>query len=67
MFIVTLPSGKTYTYKSEAGARALAARTGGSITVRDEDGDRARDARREAGLSGRPGKYDKYGPSLRMW
>lgn len=70
MYIVTLPNGRTYTYgaRNATAARALAARTGGTLTTTvrpvggdDDDAyDRARDARREQGLTGRPGYYSRY-------
>lgn len=70
MYRVTLPSGKTYTYaaRNARQARALAEKTGGTLTTTyrpvgpdDDDAyDRARDARREAGLTGRPGYYSRW-------
>lgn len=69
MFLVTLPSGKTYTFgpAKYAAAVALANKTGGTVSRNTDDGsDAVRDARREAGLSGRPGKYDRWGKSVRM-
>lgn len=68
MFLVTLPSGKTYTFgpAKYAAAVALANKTGGTVTRNTDDGyDARRDARREAG---KPSGYysRKYGKGVRM-